>query len=554
MLRRGTAPQPNSAIRPTIGPDLRAPRDGSHTPAEDSMGALSNEGRRVNIGTVYPQVQEDFPTRQQLVSALLLAVATGVAGFLVSYGVFIGRDHRPITGDIDRRAAEGYQARVRKARQKGSAVRSGSRVAYVPYRRPQRGSEVKPKENQQFAQKRLKRPTRRQRMAAAAKSRPSPTPTPKKIAATTQPKKVTNRPSQPGRDPKSLYFPEIKKRPDEVSETRAWTKSTAALARMTRRNGIPICGAVITPDGLMVTKLSTLSDYALRGIEVNGGRTSGEIKAEDPDLDLALVQLGPGTYPALPLCPEPPSVGETLLYRQAEELNGGRFHRAQAVGSAGAGAIFFAAKSPASSQGSPLINRRGELVGIVLGGLRGYPGSNYNVAVDSAALARIVRTGTPGSSREGPIIRLCAQTLMADVPALPGRSKPSRANNKIEPGVKLGNYLLGMTGEQLEKELGKPEKRELRSGVSIWEFPVQKLTFTLVAGRTVAIESDFNFFSTEKGTTVGTPLTKARLKREFPDYFITRTPKEGRVLVPGLEIVIDEERKAVRFILVPKNT
>lgn len=494
---------------------------------------------------MYPEVQEDFPNKQQLISALLLALATGVMGFLVSYSIFIKHDHRPVTGNIDRKAAEGYAARVRKAQKSNPHQTSVTHLAYRRYSK-KKYQERQPKDNQEYAKAR-KRNRRRIPVAKTEKPKPQPSKTPPKLASNTS--RGSTR-SSGGRDAGTLYMPEVGQRPSEMSAMSAWSKASVGIVRFPNIRGDYTNGVLIGKN-LVAAKNSALSPYSLSNIDIGGATFQGRVTNTDEDLDLALVSIT-GSFDGLPLCPEAPDLGTDLYFRNAKDFSPSNFHEARPMGSAGPGAFFFEGNAPYSASGSPLINRRGEVVGLILGRLRGYPGNNYNVAVDSAALARLLRVSTAATTSTDPVVRFCTRGLTSEVPEVVGRERPTRSNSKVIPGQTLGNYPLGLTEAQLTGELGTPERRQLNNGVTRLTFSAQKLTFTLVSGRTVAVETDYNFYNTEKGLSIGTFCDRSRLSREFGEFRESPDRKGKIIMTPGLELDLDQEGKVTQFVLVPK--
>ena len=309
-------------------------------------------------------------------------------------------------------------------------------------------------------------------------------------------------------------------------------------------------GVVVDPTGLVVSQASTCEPYALRGVQVGGKKVSATMKAVDSENDLALIQLPPGSYQALPLAPSPPDLGERLALGAGFDYSLAPVD-AVSRGQMARGAFLYQGVSPTAARGGPILNDRGEVSGIVLGRLRGFPGHSFNLAADSAAIQRLWKGTPPSSGGRDPVLQNCTRALIRAVPSLTDRQKPTRANSKIEPGQNLGNFVLGMTSAQLEGELGAGDRRELASGVTVLDYPAQVLTFYLVADRTVAIATTYNFYTSRKGLCVGTPVDSRRLGREFDSYLRGPQRRGEHVISDGLELTIDESGKVSRLILVP---
>ncbi|MCA9792310.1 MAG: trypsin-like peptidase domain-containing protein [Candidatus Eremiobacteraeota bacterium] len=501
-------------------------------------------------------VDEEFPRKEHLVFAGTVSLVTALAGFLLSYNLFLGPVKDGEIKRVDRRTAEGYRERVRQARQSQSNSRSAPPTyTYLAYHR-------KPKEERRLASKSMPvAPVPEATTAPEVKpSKPAPSPSPSASPRRSsddrrRPKQTahaTTRPKPTVDAGPALVFPDIKKRPSLSSLDNQWSLANASLVRMADLEGNYISGVVVDESGLAVTRSSRLGPSHLSRTWVNGSLGSATLVSRDPTLDLALIQLPPGSYKAVPLAPEGPGRGERLAYHDANDSNSYHPLEAQAMGAAGPGFFHFRGVTRDGDAGSPLLNERGELEGIVLGRMGGFPGHCFNLAVNSAGVYRMLRRANPDSgSNEDPVSARTAAMLSETVPMLMDRTRPSRSNAKVIPGKSLGNFTLGMTEKQLESELGPPEARTLASGLRRLDYPANFLTFSLVGDRVVAIETTYSFYSTEKGLCVGTALDPIRLRREFDNYIKERYLKGEVVLTPGLELELDDDVKVSKIVVVP---
>ncbi|MGE0488351.1 MAG: serine protease [Vulcanimicrobiota bacterium] len=499
-------------------------------------------------------VDEEFPRKEHLVFAGTVSLVTALAGFLLSYNLFLGPAREQELKRVDRRTAEGYRERVRQARQSQSNGRTAPpNYTYLAYHR-------KPKEERRLPSQPM--PVSPLPEATAAPetkpSRPTPSPSP-----SASPRRTTEQPRRPREtahnSPKpavdlgsALVFPDVQKRPSLSSLDNQWSLANPGLVRMADLEGNYISGVVVDESGLAITRSSRLGPSHLSRTWVNGSLGTATLVSRDPTLDLALIQLPPGSYRAVPLAPEAPNRGERLAYHDANDSNSYHALSAQAMGPAGPGFFHFRGVTRDGDAGSPLLNERGELVGIVLGRMGGFPGHCYSLAANSAGIYRMLRRANPDSgSNEDPVSTRTSEMLAEAVPMLMDRTRPSRSNAKVVPGKSLGNFTLGMSEKQLENELGPPDARTLSSGLRRLAYPANFLTFSLVGDRVVAIETTYSFYSTDKGLCVGTSLDSIRLRRDFDNYIKESYLKGEVVLTPGLELELDEDVKVSKIVVVP---
>ena len=125
--------------------------------------------------------------------------------------------------------------------------------------------------------------------------------------------------------------------------------------------------------------------------------------AFDKEIDLAILQLAPGKYPALDLATEPARAGEDIVVIGSPLGLGnsvstgvmsairekGLSERPFGEGSASWSLQFTAAAAPGSS-GSPILRPNGEVIGILVGHLEGLDGAPFGI--DVAKLRHIAAT------------------------------------------------------------------------------------------------------------------------------------------------------------------
>lgn len=117
-------------------------------------------------------------------------------------------------------------------------------------------------------------------------------------------------------------------------------------------------GVVVRP-GAMLTNA-----HVLRGpdvaVTVSGRLIHGQVLVADPRADVAVVVGDTGDAPAVPVAEDPPAIG-ALVYALADP--GGRGLRVT-HGYVAGGDVEHTAPLPRGSSGGPLVNRRGELIGL----------------------------------------------------------------------------------------------------------------------------------------------------------------------------------------------
>ncbi len=147
-------------------------------------------------------------------------------------------------------------------------------------------------------------------------------------------------------------------------------------------------GFVISADGKLATNFHVIDD-ADRIVAVFSNGTEVEVagvRLFDPETDVAVLQLATGTYPALHLSGAPAKQGDEIAVIGSplglgEAVSAGIVSAVREHGTAKPGrsegkeswGLQITAPIAPGSSGSPILNDRGEVVGLVVGGVHGAP-------------------------------------------------------------------------------------------------------------------------------------------------------------------------------------
>ena len=466
---------------------------------------------------------DEYPTRQDLIRAGLVAVLTGLLGFALTYLVFVKptASNRSLAG-LDRRAAEVSQPAAYKQSSQEAA-------AYAfPYT---------PSSGARFEKRKSKWEIREpERKSVAVVLEPTPTPTPSQTSLPLPDSGYQQRSSHlQVKSPVASVdpaVPAIAQRPSEVSYAEAWQR--ASTGWVTFGDGVRTGGegVLVAPD-MVLTTLSCFNFAGGRGY-LAGQYISASLEASDPAQDLALLRItsGAGGVP-VPISPETPVAEQILICGDTVHL--GSFQEVRSRGPAGACTGFYGWNSAAQG-GSPLINNRGEVVALSLP-RPAWNSMSWNLAIASPQLTQFVNSKPrPG----GPPVRpmeLWVQALHSRVGAQPDRPAPSRANARVVPGQAMGNYPLGLTEETLKRELGAGQILDQKGGFVRILYTGPRLTFTLAGGVVVAIETDYSFYTTESGLSVGSHLSQAELRTQLPAPITHLRDNFDALCTAGMELV-----------------
>ena len=474
---------------------------------------------------------EDYPTRQDLIRAGAIALGLGLVGFIFTFTLFVKPDlkKRQLAG-VDRNAAE--HSLPQAYRDHGSQ----QGVLAIPYSSGGwSGSKLRKSPLE------IKKPER----AVAVVQAPRPTATPSSLPLPGEQvgrreRPVSNRPKtvaieQPGATSGAI-------RPGEVSLNEAWQRVQGGWVVMGDSLN-PSGEGVLLEDRLVLTSFSAFQASGGRGF-LAGQPFAGHLVASDNQQDLALLQLDGAIGLPVPICPEGTGSGQALIV--GDLLRPGQFQEVCTRGAAGSYLGYFGRSI--SQGGQPLFNNRGELAAIGVAG-HSWESHSWNLAVPSPQLASFFRD-RPKSS--GPVLsgsERWAAALAGRVSAVSERSTPSRANSKVLAGQALGNYPLGLSEAQLRQELGNGSPRNFGPITEIF-YSGPQLTFTLVSGVVVAIDSNYNFYRYQSWSPEGT-LGVDNLRSQLPDLVTCLMPA-GRLSAcsSGIEFIL-EGNKLTRLRVVP---
>ncbi len=482
---------------------------------------------------------EEYPTKEDLIRAGVLALVTGVFGFALTYAIFVKpyRQGKSLAG-LDRHAAESSQpAAYRQSDQQAA----GYAVSY--------GVSGGVEQEKRKSKLEIKAPERKQ---AVAQNVPTPTPTPTPTSLPLPDEAYQQRQSSlkvhapqpqvapvevPGGPPP---------RPTETSFAEAWQRASSGW--ITLGDGFHTGG-----QGVQVSEnqiLTTLSAFRSSGGQcaLNGTRVAVTLIAGDGRQDLALLQIqgaSPGT--PVPISPENPSNDQTCICGDAR--NFGRTLEVRSRGMTGPCSAFDG-YTGAIDGGAPLINNRGEMVALSLP-RPAWGGMSWSTAIPASACQAFVNAHPSGGAMAPPATDMWVQAIKTHVSVQPDRETPNRSNAKVVPGQALGNYPLGLRVEQLRKELGQGQVLEQKGGYCRILYSAPRLTFTLADNVVVGIETDYNFYTLDGGVTVGTTKEPSELTSVFSPSITHDADNLEALASPGLELLFSNGAVATIRVVPP---
>lgn len=470
---------------------------------------------------------EEYPSKDDLIRAGVLALVTGVFGFALTYALFVRpyRQGKSLAG-LDRHAAESSQpAAYRQSDQQaaGYAVSYGVSAGVEPEKRKSKLE--------------IKAPERKQ---AVAQNVPTATPTP---AATSLPlpdetyrqRESSLKVRAPQPQVAAVAAPAgPPPRPSETSFAEAWQR--ASRGWITLGDGLHTGG-----QGVQVSEnhiLTTISAFRSSGGQcmLAGTRVPVTMVAADGRQDLALLQIqgaSPGT--PVPISPDNPANDQNFVCGDPRNL--GRTLEVRSRGLTGPCSAFDG-YTGATDGGAPLINTRGELVALSLP-RPAWGGMSWSTAIPASACRAFVDSHSPGGAVAPPPTDMWVQAIKSHVSVQPDRETPTRSNAKVVPGQALGNYPLGLRLEQLRKELGQGQVLEQKGGYCRLLYSAPRLTFTLADNIVVGIETDYNFYTLNGGLTVGTTKEPSELTSVFSPSIIHDADAVEALASPGLEVLFN---------------
>lgn len=501
--------------------------------------------------------------RNQLLAGAALAALSAVVGFWLTWGGVGDRGRQAEVPVLDRRLAETGQVT-----RPGSRVRLGTpeapRRTYIPPALPPGALSFpgEPFPTTPAAPQPVPSPTGVASAPGPSAPALAPPPQPLVVPLPLRPHPPGGRVAvrrdgpaarRPARGPEASgaaerRYPSAGERRPEMPLAAAWALAEPSTAMLLDRDGIPLGSVTALPGGLAVASRSAVESARAGGV-LEGLFQLLQRAGDDPDRDLALFRTdGRG---ALPLSPEPPRAG-TELAAAPGFLAQGTFQTCMVTERLPDGLFLFRGPNLPASAGGALVNRRGELAGIVLGKPPGYPGHDYVLAADTSVLLELQEP-----NRE----RIAAGVApWHGVPALLARDvrpvpfiAPARSNARIVPGVALGNYRIGTSRADLERVLGVGQSRSTGAGFETLAYPVYHLEFTLLQDRVVAVATTDPFYATSRGVSVGTPWNEVRPGAELEEARLGRLPGGRQLAVaPGLELEIDTRGRVQRLLVTPR--
>ncbi|MBS2036031.1 trypsin-like peptidase domain-containing protein [bacterium] len=473
--------------------------------------------------------EEEYPSKDDLIKAGVVALITGLLGFVVTYSVFVRpyRQGKSLAG-LDRHAAESSQPAAYRQSDQGAA---GYAVAYTSaggttYEQRKSKLEI------QTPERKAPVPQEDARPQATPTPQPTSLPLPGSAYQQRQSHLQVHAPQSqlPSVDAQTVPPP----RPSETSFSEAWQRASAGW--ITLGDGLHTGGQGVQVSETQI--LTTLSAFRSGGgmCMLNGQRVSVQMVASDSRQDLALLQIqgsSPGT--PVPLSPDVISVDQT--YVCGDQRNFGRTLELRGRGLTGpCGA--FDGFTGAIDGGAPIINNRGEMVALALP-RPPWPGMSWNTAIPSSACQAFINAHPAGGGSPPPVSDMWVQAIRSKVTAQSERETPNRSNARIIAGQALGNYPLGLSQAQLQKELGQGQILEQKGAFCRILYSAPRLTFTLAEGMVVAIETDYNFYTLEGGLAVGSVKEPSELRGQFSPAVTYDTGALESLASPGLEILFN---------------
>lgn len=378
------------------------------------------------------------------------------------------------------------------------------------------------------------------RPETSAQKAPSAPTLPQKKPATSRPRPAPKPPRGAPSEPREPLRPDM---PLPV----AWAQATDSWGLLSDWRGRPAGTLTALPGGLAVAPLQVLETMPPDQLHSPFGPL--DFVAAEPELGLALLRADGAR--ALPPAGVPARAG-TELAAAPGFGSPGFFQPCVVTERLPEGLFLFRGNAPPTAAGGPLINRRRELAGVVLGSHPGYPGHDYVLAVEPWKLNELAQADPERPTRGNPALLEVARLLLRDVSPVPMEPQ-SRPGNRILPGTALGRFRLGNSREEVLKALGAGQSQLFEDGFEQLSYPVYRLEFTLLQQRVVSIATTDPYFGTSTGLGVGTSWEHARPGRELAGTIPGPVPGGGqRAVAPGLEVEIGPDGKVQRMRVTPR--
>ena len=504
-------------------------------------------------------LEDEYLSADLKQKVVAFSILWALVGSLFSGWFFLRKTKGPASEVLDRRKAEGRVVNSRSNRSPSNDGFGGFSF-HAPKVRPyKRQPTTEDDEWSNVATLRAPKSPMRSDIVAgkpAAKRRPAPKvltaklPEPEHSAAPVvkraapvvlPPTKKTPPPEAVDR----LLYPIVGERPARSNLTSAAGKAQQSLIRLANLEGQYHLGVIVDESGRALISDALLLDGSLNRVWYNGTLVRTEVIARDPEYGLALIRLPSGSYPAIPLAPGPPARGERLIAFGPTASGSVSTQVRAGLGFAAAG-FMVEGHLGTGTWGTPLLNDRGELVGVQIGSLPNFPGSGIHLAADSAVIYRM-RRGYDSSNVSA--FNQTQRALYARLTSLALESKGQDLQKKgrVIANVGVSQFFLGMNKQEAARWVPSAEKFTVSPGVENWKNSAPPLELVFVNEHLVAVATDFSGFSTETGISMGARIDSRSLSRYFDNFLLL----DGLALVPGLDIVIDSEGKARQFVVRP---
>lgn len=499
-------------------------------------------------------------TRKELAAGIAFALVTASLGFTLTRGHLAGLHlHlRP----LDRRAAEAPSGGGDDRPGRFHAPAAGQPLTYIPYAGPPppalTGEDVAFNAPDASASPQEATPTATGAATATPPplpSRPAAPPTPQVTPVATP----TPPPAAPPSHPRSLW-PDgpSPRRPDGPVDS-AWSVVAPSLARIQTGNDAYVSGVVVDGSGIVATRWSALPGSPQVQVSVNGQTVTGSVLGGVDGVDLALIQLPGGSWPAAPLCPEPPVQDEVLGYLPGPGGPTSGLQHARVIGAVpeGSGLLSFMGAVGSGDAGNILVNGRGELAAIVLGKPASFPGCSTCLAADMSSLWQVLQARTAGtlSAHETDANLLNTQFRAMLGTELGSPAGPGQGTDVI-PGASVGMYRLGMSLSDLQRALGTitDPTPGADPGWDVLHDPVSQTDFYLADGRVVAMRTTNPVFTTRLGVGVGALTVNIDLSHDRRYTSGQWGNGESYIIRPGLELWAGSDGRVRRLLVEPAQT
>ncbi len=490
--------------------------------------------------------------------AVAFSIIWAIVGALFSGFFFLRKPKGPASQLLDRRQAEGRVVHPRSNRSDSQAYASFSAQApsVRPYRRKPSNEEdpwstlaaVDTPKSRATPTAIKENPTAKLPPAPRVLTAKLPAPRHTAPPVVKRAAPVTLPPSKKSPPPEAidrLLYPIISERPDRTNLTSAAGKGQQSLIRLANLEGQYHLGVIIDPSGRALISDALLQDGSLNRVWYNGTQVRAEVVARDPEYGLALIRLPSGQYPALPLAPGPPARGERLV-AFGPTTNASVSTQVRAgLGFAAAG-FMVEGHLGTGTWGTPLLNDRGELVGVQISSLPNFPGSGIHLAADSSVIYRMSRGYDSGNRAAFDQTQRAVYARLTSL-AIASRGQDRQKKGRVIANVGVSQFYLGMDKQEASRWVPSAKKFTTSPGVENWKNSAPPLELVFVNEYLVAVATDYSGFSTETGISMGARIDSRYLSRYFDNFLLL----DGLALVPGLDIVINSDGKARQFVVRP---